>query len=499
MRRKLIHAVVLSAGVWLLSIAQVAGAGDSRLIDAVRDRNIASVRVLIKQRADVNAAQGDGITPLHWAVHSDDLPMAELLIRAGARVSAADDVGVTPVYLACTNRSSAIVEFLLKAGADPNATLLNGETVLMNCSRTGNAASVKALLKAGARVNDKEKAHDQTALMWAAAQAHPEAVRALIEGGADIRARSRVYSQMVTGEQTQRAGREELSYTTLRGGSTPLLFAAQSGDVESARCLLQAGADPNDASPSGMSALIQAAYGGHAGVAILLTEHGADPNEATIGYTALHAAVLRSQLDLVRVLLARGASPNALTTKGTPIRRNTTDFNLPATLIGATPYLLAAKFLEADIMRALVAGGADPSLAMKDGTTAIMLAAGIGVIANSNRRGVAVLDGGVMENENSLVDSVMAALELGADVTGANQAGDTALHGSAALGYEKVVQLLAEKGALLNARNKRGVSPLALARGAGRRGAANVSADGSTGPVANQRTVDLLLKLGATE
>ena len=245
-----------------------------------------------------------------------------------------------------------MVERLLAAGANANAVSPNGETVLMTCARAGDAKAVKALLVHGARVNDKEKAHDQTAVMWAAAQSHPDVVRLLTETGADIRARSRAYPQTVVGEQTQRAGREELNYTVLRGGSTPLLFSARVGDAESARVLLNAGADANDSLPDGTSALVLAAHSGHGDVGAVLLEKGADPNAFGPGYTALHAAILKSDVKLVK-LLAHGANPNIRMTKGTPMRRDTTDFNLPATLIGSTPYLLAARFLEPEIMRGL--------------------------------------------------------------------------------------------------------------------------------------------------
>ena len=172
----------------------VAAAGDLRLVDAVKSKNAEAVQALLKQRVDVNAPQGDGATALHWAVHFDDLHIADLLIRAGARVNAANDTGVTPLFLACTNRNAAMVERLLTAGANPNAALLNGETVLMTCSRTGEIGAVKALLARGANVNAKEPSHDQTALMWAAAQKHPQVVQALVEHGADVRARSRIYT-----------------------------------------------------------------------------------------------------------------------------------------------------------------------------------------------------------------------------------------------------------------------------------------------------------------
>jgi uncharacterized protein len=351
---------------------------------------------------------------------------------------------------------------------------------------------VRALLTRGAQVNATEPGHNQTALMWAAAQAHPEAVDALLRGGADVQARSRRYTQTVTSEVTQRAGREELNYTVARGGSTALLFAARSGDAESARLLIAAGADVNDALPDGASALVVAAHSGNGGVAARLLDMGADPNAADIGYTALHAAVLRSDLELVKSLLAHKANPNAQITKGTPVRRNSQDFELPKTLIGATPYLLAAKFLEADIMRALAAGGADTRLPMKDGATPLMAAAGMGMVApaqdekrGTDRRGLAILDGGKVEPDSQVLDAVSAAVTLGSDVNAVNPAGETALHIASAQGYVEVVKFLAEHGADVNVRNARGLTPLAVLLG--RPGAKR------------QGMIDLLRSLGATE
>ena len=312
-------------------------------------------------------------------MHLDDLRRRTCCIQAGAQVNAANDLGVTPLYLACTNRNPTMVLRLLAARANPNAALLSGETVLMNCARAGDVEAVKALLAHGANVNVKEPAHQQTALMWAAAQRHPRVVAALVENGADVRARSRTYDQTVTSEVTQRTGREELNYTVPRGGSTPLLFAARSGDVESAKApggrrrRRQRNAARRHQRPgrwrptAGTERLVRGC-----------STSGADPNAAAVGYTALHAAVLRADLDLVKALLAHGANPNAQITKGTPVRRLSQDFDLPKTLIGATPYLLAAKYLEVKMMLVLAAAGADPRLALKDGTTPLMAAAGIG-------------------------------------------------------------------------------------------------------------------------
>ncbi len=472
-------------------VSQAANA-DVRLIEAIKARDVAAVRSLLEQRVDVNVRQGDGATALHWAVHLDDGNVVDLLLRAGANTNAADDTGVTPLYLACLNRQALLVERLLQARANPNAATASGETVLMTCARTGEAAGVRALLTRGAQVNATEPGHNQTALMWAAAQAHPEAVDALLRGGADVQARSRRYTQTVTSEVTQRAGREELNYTVARGGSTALLFAARSGDAESARLLIAAGADVNDALPDGASALVVAAHSGNGAVAARLLDMGADPNAADIGYTALHAAVLRGDLELVKSLLAHKANPNALITKGTPVRRNSQDFELPKTLIGATPYLLAAKFLEADIMRALAAGGADTRLPMKDGATPLMAAAGMGIVApaqdekrGTDRRGLAILDGGKAESDSQVLEAVSAAVTLGSDVNAVNPAGETALHIASAQGYVDVVKFLAEHGADVNVRNARGLTPLAVLMG--RAGAKR------------QSMIDLLRSLGATE
>jgi ankyrin repeat protein len=462
------HRVILSACLVAATVTiGLAATNDVRLIDAVRARNVERVRALLAERVNVNATQADGATALHWAVHLDDASLIDTLIRAGARADVADDTGATPLYLACMNRNADAVSRLLTAGANPNAALLSGESVLMTCARAGNATAVRALLARGAAVNAKESTHEQTALMWAAAQSHPQVVQALLERGADVGARSRQYTQMVTSEVTQRAGRETLNYPVPRGGMTAVLFAARSGDADSTRLLVAAGADVNDALPDGSSALIVAAHSGHRQAAIALLEKGAEPNADRAGYTALHAAVLRSDVELVKALLARGADPNAPITKGTPVRRNSQDFELPKTLLGATSYALAAKFLEPAIMQALAAGGADTRWPMNDGATPLMAAAGMGIVApaqdekrGTDRRGLAIIDGGLVEPESQVLDTVTTALTLGSDLEAANPSGETALHIASAQGYETVVRALAERGANLNARNARGQTPL---------------------------------------
>lgn len=485
--------------VLLYSAANLGAAGDQRVIEAVKAGNLDSLRARLKERVDPNATQPDGATALHWAAHRDDLVAADLLIRAGARANAANDLGATPLFLACTNRSAGMVKRLLAAGAHPNVTLLRGQSVLMECARTGDVAAVTALLGAGADVNVTESINEQTALMWAVAQQHPRVVRALVEVGADVRARSRTYPQNV--ETGNRGGGGEVS-TVLRGGSTPLLFAARVGDLESARILVAAGADVNDALPDGASALVVAAHSGQGALAAWLLDKGADPNAAAVGYTALHAAVDRSDVALVKALLAHGANPDLRITKGSPARRDSNDYQLQSRLIGATAYLLAAKFVEVEILRALAASTADRQLVMPDGTTALMLAAGQGEARvrderrNETRRQICVCDGGVLESEDAVRAAVEIALDAGANVNAANRAGETALHSAATMGYASVVQLLAERGANLSVKNTRGQTPLGLltrARGEGQQSGAEVYGL----PGAKESTVERLRKLGA--
>ena len=479
----------------------------SPLADAARQQDRAAIRALIKQKGDVNTPQPDGATALHWATHWDDMESVELLLSAGAAVNARNDYGVTPLSLAAENANLLAVQRLIKAGADVNVATSTGETPLMTAVRAGNIAVIKALIGAGANVNAKGGGREQTALHWAVAQKDYEVMRILIEAKADLDARTELRREFVSFSRGNPQGgrltgiadhtlESDGSRPGLRwinkGGLTPLLFAARDGDLDAAKLLAAAGANLNATTGIGETALMLAAHNDHTEVALFLLDKGADPNAADIGYTALHAAVLRSDLELVKSLLAHKANPNTQITKGTPVRRNSQDFELPKTLIGATPYLLAAKFLEADIMRALAAGGADTRLPMKDGATPLMAAAGMGIAApaqdekrGTDRRGLAILDGGKAEPDSQVLGAVSAALTLGSDVNAVNSAGDTALHIASAQGYIDVVKLLAAHGADINVRNARGLTPLAVLTG-------------RTGPK-RQSMIDLLRSLGATE
>ena len=477
-------------GVCALVVTVAAAAADLRLVEAVRNSDTASLRGLIEGRADVNSSQPDGATALHWAVYQDNKEAADLLIRAGARVNAVNEFGATPLWVACTEGNADMIDRLLRAGADPNLALHTGETPLMTAARTGSLRAVRLLLVAGANVNARESSRSQTALMWAISERHPDVTALLLEFGADVKARTNIRRTLVNsgadGTQRLTTDRTDL-FDEEEGGFTPILFAARAGDDRSARLLLEKGANAEDQAPTGASALVVAAHSAQPAVAMVLLDHGANPNSSGAGYTALHAAILRGDADLVKALLAHKANPNAVISRSTPTRRQSLDWAIHPSWIGVTPVWLAAKFSDAEMMRTLAQAGADPRFVRKDGTTVLMapLAAGPG------RRGVY---GSIMrdpiEVEREALDAMKAALELGADVNASTEAGDTAIHVAASRRFNLVIQLLADNGAKLGEKNKKGQTPLALAQ-------PRPSATG--GPASNTSTADLLRKLGATE
>src|SRR5258706_4355853 len=305
---------------------------------------------------NVNAAEGDGSTALHWASYRDDVESAGLLIRAGANVNAANDLGVTPLWTASLNGSAAMVRSLLEAGANPNAALLAGETPLMVAARSGYPGIVEQLIAKGANVNARG-ARAQTALMWAVAQKHPDVVKALLAHGAGVEARSEIWSQ---GMAVPPHGYPGYNRASPHGGDTALMFAARVGDLDSARLLVAAGANVNDAEAWGVSATTLAAHSGFRELVEFLLEKGADPNAAGAGFTALHIAIMRRDEKMVSALLAHGADPNAPLRTWTPTRRSSRDFYFEPVLVGATPFWLAARFSQPGVMRLLARHGADP-------------------------------------------------------------------------------------------------------------------------------------------
>ncbi len=499
-------ALVIALLACLAVVQPVRAQRDTRVADAAERRDMAALDALVNARADVNVPQPDGATALQWAAHWGDTKMVDLLLRAGADVDAANDHGVTPLGLAAESQHLAVIERLLAARANPNAAVKTGASVLMTAARTGNAAIVGALLKQGAKADAAEPLHGQTALMWAAAQGHPDAVRVLLAAGASVGARSKVRRRTVQtanryGDQNSVRGVIEVDL----GSFTPLLFAARSGDEVSAKHLLAAGADVNDATPGGASALVIAAHSGNSVVAHTLLRAKADPNAAGAGYAPLHAAVLRGDMPLVEALLAAGASVDVRLAKATPSRYYSKDYAFNDALIGATPYWLAARFGEPAMMRAVVKAGADPLVTMPDGMTALMAAViptrGLGTFNAGDRRdryqGPADVAAKADDEDGAItIETGKVAIELGSPVNAANQDGDTALHLAAGLALNRVVRFLAEQGALLDAKNKRGQTPLALTAALPPR---TLTSAFFMNPEFRKGTATLLRELGAKE
>ncbi len=428
------------------------------LVKAAKNADWEAVRVLLEQGVDVNVAAADGTTALHWASYWDDVVGAELLIRGGADPGAANDLGATPLWNAALNGSSAMVRSLLEAGADPNAALILGETVVMTAARSGNADVVGQLLAEGADPN-VSAARGQTALMWAAAQGHSDVVGALLAHDADVHARSEVWTELHKTDPAQDS-HGDYQVWIQQGGNTALMFAVRAGDLASAEMLVAAGADVNVESAYGISATTLAAHSNHADVVELLLESGADPNASDGGYTALHAAILRGNERAVRALLVHGADANSPLLAPSPTRRQSLDFFFHPAFVGASPFWLAARFVQPGIMRALAESGADPHFVhepeywagaapafawQEEGaTTALMAAVGMG----GPNRGFATPD--PLERAALTLEAVRIAVDLGVEVDARNASGRTALQAAQGRGYDSVVDFLVGRGATLD-------------------------------------------------
>ena len=377
--------------------------------------------------ADV--ADADGTTPLEWAVYNDDLPAAQRLLHAGANANAANRYGVTPLSLAATNRNVAMAEALLKAGADASAKLPDGDTILMTAARTGNADIVRLLIEHGADVNAKGTTYGETALVWAAQENHAEAAQVLISHGAYVNARTNPLQRA-----KDRFGLEGVLTILPHGSWTPLMYAARQGSFETARALAGAGASLNLMDPDGSTALVLAVINGHYDTAALLVEKGADPNIAdTSGMAALYAAVdmhtlgevygrparptssQMTALDLMKVLLAHGANPNAALKSPALQRAHTPGEGSLGH--GATPLMRAAKNGDASAIRLLLENGADPNAFERNRTTALMFAAGLG-------RGTGAFANDYA-TEAQLLEAVKVLVAAGADVNAVSEAGQT--------------------------------------------------------------------------
>jgi ankyrin repeat protein len=507
----------------LIAAASAAAAPAVPLVDAARRADLAAVQALLQKRADVNAPGADGATALHWAVRAEADEIVALLLRNRANVNARNRYGVTPIALAAAAGNASILGRLLEAGANPNDTSRDGDTVLMTAARSGNADAVRRLLQRGADVHAKETRRGTSALMWAAEDNRPEVVRLLLEAGARLSERS-------------------------RGDYSPLLMAVRAGSLEATEVLVKAGANVNDSAPMGdpgegipigfaakraaafgveetgavrTSALVLAMLNGQFKLATWLVDHGADPNAADPRGSPLHAlAWIRKvglpldsgpvlvpfdnpdTFELAKALVEHGANPNArITWKEIPFDAVGGQVRLPSTIrmgrawcsfVGATPFWIAAQRSDVQLMRLLLAHGADPHLPAVQNVTPLMAAAGLGFW---DAESPAPQNG---TPEADTLEAIKMLVELGADVnettkyaaihvtgdpaelrhrylaprelpTDAPFYGDmrwgnaTPLHGAALRGLNSVVKYLVDRGARLDAKTSLGWTPLMLA------------------------------------
>lgn len=462
--RQLLIALVL---VLLGASGPTSAAAEETLFDAVRAGDQKAVRALIGRKVDVNATAVDGSTVLHIAVDANDEPTARLLLAAGAHATTATRYGVTPLALAARNGSPGMIEALVKAGADPNAASPEGETALMTVTRSGSLAAVEKLLALGANPNAKEAWHQQTALMWAASENQAQVAAVLIKAGADVNARSKVWPGQPPRPRGSETSFQAAHSNFPKGGFSALHFAAQYGSGDVAVLLAEAGANLEATEPDGVTPLILAIINGHYDVAALLVRTGANVNAADrSGRGALYHAVDMNRLEwlfsrpnpqpsgeldavaIAALLLERGANPNArLTARAFAIQHDS--LGNASLTIGSTPFMKAATTSDLRMMRLLLDHGADPVLATQNRTTPWMAAAGLNWAEISS-----------IGTEDESIEALKLMLERGADVNAANDQGETALHGAAQRGADRVVQFLADRGARLDARTKRGRTPL---------------------------------------
>lgn len=493
------QAVILKDVKPEVAAAMAAPVLPSDVADAVEQHDGERLRSLLKAHADVNAAQPDGSTALHWAAYEGDARTADLLLHAGAHPNVPTGTGMTPLLLACEAGKADLVEALLRGGADINQSMTSGETPLMMAARTGSVPVLRLLIAHGAAVDTIEKQRGTTALMWAAANGNTDAVRFLITKGANLNLRSgttdpgrRPYLAQTGRERiAEFAGGYGLAGVVGKGdtdtpegkalvakeiatakkvladhplakppppgrirwgGLTPLMFATRQGDLATVKVLVEAGADVNGTSEFGWSALLVATQNKYYRIGEYLLQHHADPNIANGGgWNPLYIATDNrnieggdypvrkpdmDHLDFIKELLSAGANPNLRMHSSTETRTVFTNQWLVED--GATPFLRAAQSGDLVLMKLLVDHGADPKIATDYNVTPLMVASGIGWV-----------EGVTYEwSPQETLEAVQYILDHGADVN-AQDTEDlrTALMGAAHKGRNDVIELLVQHGA----------------------------------------------------
>jgi ankyrin repeat protein len=468
----------------LLPVAEI----DDRLAEAAKNGNVAAIKSLIEQKADVNAPGPDGTPPLYWAIQSDDLATAQLLIRAGADVKGPNRYGITPIQIAAGSGNVAMIRALLDAGADPNTIDPANQTALITAVRSGELEAVRVLLERGAKVDWAEPTYGQTALMFGVREASPAVVDLLIKNGASVRARTRTGPTPAFrpanppgggshGVGIVRSGLPERgNRQPIPGSMTPLLYAVRDGKLAVVKLLVAAGSDVNEVEANDISALLLAIGNDRMDVARFLIEKGADLNHADwYGRTPLWQAVeVRNMdldsssyknyvenreeiLELIQTMLERGANPNARTKEVPPWRRTMLPLGSLewVDFVGMTPFIYAARSADLPVMRLLLKHGADPNITPLAGTTALMAAAGINWVVKQT----------YSESNDDFLKAVQFLYDLGQDVNALNSMGLRAIHGAANRGSDDIIRFLVSKGAKLDVKDSEGRTPMDWAEG----------------------------------
>jgi uncharacterized protein len=467
-------------------------AAGSDVADAAQRKDSAALRAMVTKKVNVNAPQPDGTTALLWAAHWNDVEAVKLLLRAGANAGATNRFGASPLSEAATSGNADLVKVLLEAGADAKAlSTPDGETVLMSAARSGNVDAVRMLLDRGADVNARERYKGQTALMWAAAERHAPVVKLLLERGADWKVRG--FDRETKPPKLSAASAIS---PIPRGGITALMFTAREGDIESARIMLEAGVDINYGDVDNVTPLVAAIMNKQYTLAKFLVDRGAEVNIADAGgRTALYAMIdIRNEdwtampnrttddplpsVEVVKAIIDHGAKLDVPLTRPLTVRSGM-DFGDTTLGDGATPMMRAARAGDHEVIRLLLAKGANPTLTTKGGSNALMFAAGIGY-RDKNTRG----------SESDALETVKVMMAAGLDLTQTNAIGENALHGAALRGADTIVQFLIDQGMDVNATSKQGYTPLDVAMG---------KTIVQQLPVPQESTVALLKKLGGKE